>query len=531
MKVADFFCGGGGFSEGFRQAGFDVVFAVDKWEPAVITHKANHPKCKTIKMDIIELSNLPDKEFHEKIPDTEIIIGSPPCVAFSSSNKSGKGDKTMGIKLIKAFLKIVYRKKYKKDSILKYWILENVPNAQKYIKEYYTSEELGISGGSERLQIFKESTNVYAALDYAAPTKRKRFICGDFITPKKIIIDNEKLTLGYILKTLGEPCTRDRLVKDPNWNFKMKSSLISDLNYISEVADFEWKKAKRLKQDKGYMGKMAFPERLDQPARTIMATMSTSSRESFILGYKEGSFRLPTVREVATIMSFPIDYRFYGKSESIKYKLVGNAVPPKFSYALGIAIANEENMKIPEKHVKIKHDKSISFTDLNFKIIPLNKEKRKKITSKFKYHIPYMIINTYRVELTNHNSDFKNENFIWNTEIHKSQGSTAKIIRIDKEDIILENKLIDKINKLVLDIKNKVVSFDNLQYNFTLTDFERDYNSWGPYEVLDSIKIFIDNQIDNIELNRMIQIKEEKIPFGTLVGYYILLEFLEKLKG
>ena len=36
MKVADFFCGGG-FSEGFRQAGFEIVFAVDKWEPAVNT--------------------------------------------------------------------------------------------------------------------------------------------------------------------------------------------------------------------------------------------------------------------------------------------------------------------------------------------------------------------------------------------------------------------------------------------------------------------------------------------------------------
>ena len=35
MRVADFFCGGGGFSEGFRQAGFEIVFAVDKWGPAV----------------------------------------------------------------------------------------------------------------------------------------------------------------------------------------------------------------------------------------------------------------------------------------------------------------------------------------------------------------------------------------------------------------------------------------------------------------------------------------------------------------
>lgn len=41
MRVADFFCGGGGFSEGFRQAGFEIVFAVDKWEPAVTTYHEN----------------------------------------------------------------------------------------------------------------------------------------------------------------------------------------------------------------------------------------------------------------------------------------------------------------------------------------------------------------------------------------------------------------------------------------------------------------------------------------------------------
>jgi len=29
-KVADIYCGCGGFSEGFRLAGYDIVFAVDK---------------------------------------------------------------------------------------------------------------------------------------------------------------------------------------------------------------------------------------------------------------------------------------------------------------------------------------------------------------------------------------------------------------------------------------------------------------------------------------------------------------------
>ena len=114
MRIADFFCGGGGFSEGFRQAGFEIVFAVDKWEPAILTYKGNKPGVNAIQDDVIRISELSDEEFENLIPDSEVIIGSPPCQAFSHSNKSGNGDKELGIKLIKAYLRIVARKKYKR---------------------------------------------------------------------------------------------------------------------------------------------------------------------------------------------------------------------------------------------------------------------------------------------------------------------------------------------------------------------------------------------------------------------------------
>ena len=113
MRVADFFCGGGGFSEGFRQAAFQLVFAVDKWLPAVKTYRGNKPGVKVLQDDVIRISELPDKEFNELVPDTEVIIGSPPCQSFSHSNKSGNADKTLGIKLIKAYLRIIARKKFK----------------------------------------------------------------------------------------------------------------------------------------------------------------------------------------------------------------------------------------------------------------------------------------------------------------------------------------------------------------------------------------------------------------------------------
>ena len=65
------------------------------------------------------------------IPDTEIIIGSPPCVSFSSSNKSGKADKSLGVELTKSFSIIVDVKTHQPNSTLKARFMENVVNSKR----------------------------------------------------------------------------------------------------------------------------------------------------------------------------------------------------------------------------------------------------------------------------------------------------------------------------------------------------------------------------------------------------------------
>tara|TARA_E500000178_G_C16834974_1_gene667860 strand:- start:640 stop:855 length:216 start_codon:yes stop_codon:yes gene_type:complete len=61
--VVDFFCGAGGFSEGFHQAGFDVIFALDNWKIAIETHKINHPNCNSVvkNIELTLLFNIHDK--------------------------------------------------------------------------------------------------------------------------------------------------------------------------------------------------------------------------------------------------------------------------------------------------------------------------------------------------------------------------------------------------------------------------------------------------------------------------------------
>ncbi|WP_345975661.1 DNA cytosine methyltransferase [Sulfurimonas sp. HSL3-7] len=532
-KVADFFCGGGGFSEGFKLAGFEVVFAVDRWQPAVTTHHANHPNANTYLGDVIQISNLPDDEFHQLIPDTEVIIGSPPCTSFSNSNRSGKADKSLGIQLIEAYLRIIARKKMKKDSILKHWVLENVPNVVSYIKDEYTYEELGIDSEG-KLKVKYPSSKVYNSKYFGVASNRKRYFCGDFPEPEQTIVNDEDTrTVNDVLKFLKPPKNNlEETIQDPNYNdFDLVSKDITDHHYVMEVADFEWKKAKRLKQDKGYMGKMSFPENLDKPSRTIMATMSSCARESIIYPYipEENRYRVPTVREIGCIMSYPLDYRFYGKSKSIKYKLVGNSVPPKMSFAIAKSIAEYNLCEVPTTYIPIKfNDKALDdFMNLNLDIFHLNIEKPKKITAKFKYHIPYLIRNVFRVELTNYNSDFENSSFKWEVEIHRSQGPRAKVYR---PKIVLEMFNIEHqkvMQSFIESFKYKLTDATRLQENHCKTEKERKINNdIGPYELLNLIREFIDNNIVEEDFNKNIFIDNELtgLPYVIAVGFYVLNE-------
>ena len=88
MNVIDLFCGCGGFSKGFEQAGFDVRLGVDVWQDAVTTYKANFPNTATI---VGDLSHLNGENLLSAAgitaDEVDVIIGGPPCQGFSVSGK------------------------------------------------------------------------------------------------------------------------------------------------------------------------------------------------------------------------------------------------------------------------------------------------------------------------------------------------------------------------------------------------------------------------------------------------------------
>ena len=207
--VLDVFCGAGGFSEGFRQQGFKIALGIDRWRPAIETFNHNFG-VNSVVLDMLSFRRSIKKI--ESLPDTDVILGSPPCVSFSNSNVSGKADKRSGILLTKLFLKIVAVKKFKKGSILKAWYMENVVNSMKYLPAVYTFRDLGLAKWAERNGLrsgdvaisLKDSKVTVNAEDYGAAQRRKRLISGEIIERADVNVYVKMNNIGRFYNTQAE---------------------------------------------------------------------------------------------------------------------------------------------------------------------------------------------------------------------------------------------------------------------------------------------------------------------------------------
>jgi DNA (cytosine-5)-methyltransferase 1 len=87
-NVIDLFCGCGGFSKGFQQAGFRICFGIDLWNDATTTYKHNFSDAVTLNEDITKVTGDEIiKQIGIRKDDVDVIIGGPPCQGFSVSGK------------------------------------------------------------------------------------------------------------------------------------------------------------------------------------------------------------------------------------------------------------------------------------------------------------------------------------------------------------------------------------------------------------------------------------------------------------
>ena len=78
LQLVDLFCGCGGFSSGFRMAGFKTALGVDIHVPSMMTFRHNHPESVTILGDIgaVRIEEL--SEIVDRHPISVVAAGSRP---------------------------------------------------------------------------------------------------------------------------------------------------------------------------------------------------------------------------------------------------------------------------------------------------------------------------------------------------------------------------------------------------------------------------------------------------------------------
>ena len=115
----DLFCGAGGMTLGFEQAGFEVAAAFDIEEWNVASHKKNFPTTKAFAANLAEASGKTLRE-HARIGNRniDVVFGGPPCQGFSVGGKRNLDDKRNH--LVYDFARLV------RELQPKYFVMENV---------------------------------------------------------------------------------------------------------------------------------------------------------------------------------------------------------------------------------------------------------------------------------------------------------------------------------------------------------------------------------------------------------------------
>jgi DNA (cytosine-5)-methyltransferase 1 len=347
LKAVDFFCGGGGMSYGMLDAGINVLAGIDNEENCRDTYNVNIGQDKFIKADVFELKEeeLETKLNLNKNDDDLILIGCSPCQFWSIINT--KRDKsTKSANLLIEFARFV---KYFNPG---YVVVENVPGVLRKKNE----------SGLEDFIIWLEANNyqvhfeVHNVSEYGVPQSRKRFtLIANRITGEKI----------NPIKKEGKKVTVRDVIGESNGFSKINDGHKDKSEFLHTVASLSEKNKKRLgkiKKDGGdrldfandpelqlpcFIGKDKWFKdtfgRLwwDRPSPTITTKFFSISNGRF--AHPEEN-RALSLREGATLQSFPKEYKFYGTSNSSIARLIGNAVPPQYAKCIGEAIIkNHQN--------------------------------------------------------------------------------------------------------------------------------------------------------------------------------------------
>ncbi len=349
IKVIGLFSGCGGLDLGFKQAGYDLIWANDILKDACDTYRLNIGD-HIVNEDITKIDL-------NTIPNADILIGGPPCQGFSGIGKRDPNDNRSA--LVYSYLDVV------NNVQPKIFLFENVTGIQ----------SSKAADGSKVIDNLKQAfenigyhINIYTlnAADYGVPQRRKRvFIIGnklgvDISAPPQTHFENKESKRKWIssfeaISDLDSPTENGetKYKHQPKNEYQMlmrKNADKTTLHIVPYSSPTDKEIISHVKPGGNYMdipdsvstkrimyfkrtgGRTTTYGRLDpeMPNYTINTHFNRPNIGCNI-HYEED--RMITIREGLRFQSFPDDFQLVSKTQRNYYVQVGNAVPPLLSKA------------------------------------------------------------------------------------------------------------------------------------------------------------------------------------------------------
>lgn len=390
----DLFAGCGGLSEGFYRTGFTALAHVEinHWACETLRTSMKYYGYKNADKEVIE-HDITSDDIIKKIETAtngvspDIIIGGPPCQAYSTAGRvrDGKGmAKDPRNFLFESYVRILehFRPKF--------FVFENVTgilsanvNGRPILPQVLSAL------GKEYKIVDDPNILLHNTADYGVPQIRKRIIIMGvrkdlnkdaidlyngvkkthynpdmdeslrkglkrFVDVREAIGDLPPVSPGQDVstETFDYPCDNEFLKRigkkgvHPLMDQICRKHNETDRERFKVMIDNHWSfgEMRKARPDLEHEHARVFDNSYvvqwwDLPSKTILAHIH---KDGFQFIHPDGKqLRTFTVREAARIQSFPDDFVFEG-SRGEKYKQIGNAVPVLFAEALAKSI--KENL-------------------------------------------------------------------------------------------------------------------------------------------------------------------------------------------
>ncbi|MFJ2568636.1 DNA cytosine methyltransferase [Streptomyces sp. NPDC087568] len=331
-SAVDLFAGAGGATRGLRDAGFQMLAAVENDSEAAETYRRNHSKVRLIVEDIrtVEPHGL---LMGAGVPpgQLDLLKACPPCQGFSTLAK-GLVDERRNDLVLDTF-------RFVEALQPRIVLLENVPGLARDRRFPELSRLLTESG-------YRLSSGTLDAAAFGVPQRRKRFICFAVREDVPFGFDGNLLELLPPRFRTTPRTARHALAHlarysrsgDPLDVHRRSSAAVGARIAAIPVGGnrFDLPEEHQLDCHKRLSTRTASSSygriKLDEPAPTMTTRCTTPACGTFIHPTENRGL---TLREAATFQTFPLNYRFYGHYGSIE-RQIGNAVPVRMAKGLGL---------------------------------------------------------------------------------------------------------------------------------------------------------------------------------------------------